>query len=75
MKRFGEIETEETNQISFESFAAHPSYIGINRSLVQQALAPFAALAADTILTIIDMACGTGTIPQLIAEEMAHLFF
>ena len=75
MKRFGEIETKEANQISFESFAAHPFYISINRSLVQQAFAPFVALAADTILTIIDIACGIGTIPQLIAEEMAHLFF
>jgi ubiquinone/menaquinone biosynthesis C-methylase UbiE len=47
-------------------------YTDINRSLVQQALAPFAALPADTILTIVDMACGTGAITQLIAEEMAH---
>jgi hypothetical protein len=33
-------ETEETNQFTFEAFAAHPFYTAINRSRVQQALAP-----------------------------------
>ncbi len=66
------IENEETNRFPFESFAAHSFYTDINRSLVQQALVPFAALPADTPLTIVDMACGTGAITRLIAEEMVH---
>jgi len=66
------IESEETNQFTFESFAAHAFYTKVNRSLVQQALAPFAALPVDRALTIVDMACGTGAITRLIAEEMTH---
>src|SRR5438045_3263253 len=66
------IETEETNQFTFESFAAHAFYTEVNRSLVQQALAPFTTLPVDKALTIVDMACGTGAITRLIAEEMAH---
>src|SRR5947209_2773719 len=65
-------ETEETNQFTYESFAAHAFYTQVNRSLVQQALAPFAALSVDKTVTIVDMACGTGVITRLIAEEMAH---
>jgi len=64
------IETEESNQFSFASFAAHPFYTHINRSLVQQALAS-TTRAAGAKLTIVDMACGTGAITQLIAEEIA----
>jgi len=63
-------ETEETNQFTFEAFAAHPFYTAINRSLVQQALAPLATRPTDTTLTIVDMACGTGAITRLIAEAM-----
>src|SRR5689334_9320985 len=66
------IETEETNQFTYESFAAHAFYTKVNRSLVQQALAPFAALSVDRALTIVDMACGTGAITRLIAEEMTY---
>jgi ubiquinone/menaquinone biosynthesis C-methylase UbiE len=40
--------------------------------LVQRALAPLAIRPADATLTIVDMACGTGAITRLIAEEMAH---
>jgi ubiquinone/menaquinone biosynthesis C-methylase UbiE len=64
------IETEETNRFSFEPFAAHPFYTTINRSLVRQALAHFADRPADRSLTIVDMACGTGAVTRLIAEEM-----
>lgn len=65
-------ETEETNQFTFEAFAAHPFYTAINRSLVQQALAPLATRPPDATLTLVDMACGTGAITRLIAEELAR---
>src|SRR5712692_1777262 len=64
------IETEETNQFTFEAFAAHPFYTEINRSLVRQALASLAARPANATLTIVDMACGTGAVTRLIAQEM-----
>ena len=66
------IETEETNKFTFERFAAHPFYTAINRSLVQQALAHFETRPADEAVTIVDMACGTGAVTRLIAEEMAR---
>ncbi len=64
-------ETEETNQFSFEPFAAHAFYTEVNRSLVKQALTFFASRPAHATLTIVDMACGTGAVTRLIAEEMA----
>jgi ubiquinone/menaquinone biosynthesis C-methylase UbiE len=66
----GLIETDETNQFTFEAFAAHPFYTAINRSLVRQALTPLAQRPANTTLTIVDMACGTGAITRLIIEEL-----
>jgi ubiquinone/menaquinone biosynthesis C-methylase UbiE len=68
----GLFETEETDQFTFEPFASHAFYAEINRSLVQRALAPLAIRPADATLTIVDLACGTGAITRLIAEEMAH---
>src|SRR5256885_1090625 len=68
----GLIETEETNQFTFESFAAHPFYTEVNRALVRQALAHFATRPVDVPLTIVDMACGTGAITRLVAEEIAR---
>src|SRR2546421_5652675 len=68
----GLIETEETIQFTFEAFAAHPFYTELNRALVRQALAHFATRPVDVPLTIVDMACGTGAITRLIAEEMAR---
>jgi ubiquinone/menaquinone biosynthesis C-methylase UbiE len=65
-------EREETNQFTFEAFAAHPFYTEINRSLVQQAIAPLATRPPDAALTVVDMACGTGAITRLIAEELAR---
>lgn len=64
-------ETEETRQFSFEPFAAHPFYTAINRSLVQQALTSLFTRSNNAPLTIVDMACGTGAITRLIAEEIA----
>ncbi len=66
------IETEETNQFTFEAFAAHPFYTEVNRALVRQALAHFATRPVDIPLTIVDMACGTGAITRLVAEEIAR---
>jgi ubiquinone/menaquinone biosynthesis C-methylase UbiE len=64
------IETEETNQFTFEAFAAHPFYSEVNHSLVRQALTSLAARPANATLTIVDMACGTGAVTRLIAQEM-----
>jgi ubiquinone/menaquinone biosynthesis C-methylase UbiE len=67
------IETEETNRFTFEPFAAHPFYTEVNRELVQAALARLMSRAREKPLTIVDMACGTGAITRLIAEELARL--
>ncbi len=67
------IETEETNQFTFEAFAAYPFYTEINRSLVRQALTSLAARPANATLTIVDMACGTGAVTRLIAQEMQRM--
>jgi ubiquinone/menaquinone biosynthesis C-methylase UbiE len=68
----GLLETEETNKFNFEAFAVHTFYTDINRSLVRKALAPIGKYHTDSVLTIIDMACGTGAVTRLIAEEIAH---
>lgn len=63
-------ETEETHKFTFEPFAAHPFYTAVNRSLVRQALAPLASRPTHVPLIIVDLACGTGAITRLIAEEL-----
>ncbi|WP_069804174.1 class I SAM-dependent methyltransferase [Thermogemmatispora onikobensis] len=68
----GLIETEETNQFTFEPFAAHHFYTEINRALVQQALAHLEDQPHEQPLTIVDMACGTGAVTRLIAEELTR---
>jgi ubiquinone/menaquinone biosynthesis C-methylase UbiE len=68
----GLIETEETNQFTFEPFAAHHFYTEINRALVQQALAHLEGQPREQPLTIVDMACGTGAVTRLIAEELTR---
>ena len=67
----GLYETEETRQFTFEPFAAHLFYTAINRSLVQQALARLMPRSDNGSLTVVDMACGTGAVTRLIAEEIA----
>lgn len=67
----GLIETEETNKFSFEAFAAHKFYTEVNRSLVRHAISSIATRPSDIPLTIVDMACGTGAVTRLIAEELA----
>lgn len=64
------IETEETNKFTYEAFAAHPFYTDINRALVRQALAHLEGRPKDAPLKIVDMACGTGAVTRLIAEEI-----
>ena len=65
------IETEETNQFTFEAFAAHKFYAEINRSLVRRTFASLSTRPPNALLTIVDMACGTGAVTRLIAEELA----
>ena len=64
-------ETEETNQFTFEAFAAYAFYTEINQSLVRKALAPLWTQPADRTLTLLDMACGTGSVTRLLAQETA----
>jgi ubiquinone/menaquinone biosynthesis C-methylase UbiE len=66
----GLFETEETNQYTFEPVTVHPFYAEINRSLVRRAFMPLATRPPGAALSIVDMACGTGVITRLIAEEM-----
>ena len=66
----GLMETDETNKFTFEAFAAHPFYTDVNRALVQQALAHLSSRPVGEPLTIVDMACGTGAITRLVAQEM-----
>lgn len=66
------IETEETNQFSYEAFAAHPFYTEINHTLVKQAIKHLKAQTGAKALTVVDMACGTGAVTGLIAEELGR---
>jgi ubiquinone/menaquinone biosynthesis C-methylase UbiE len=66
------IETDETNLYTFEPFAAYAFYTDVNRALVQQALAHCKTRLNSKTLTIVDMACGTGAVTRLIAEEIAQ---
>lgn len=66
------IETEETNKFTFDAFAAHSFYTEVNRALVRQAIAHLPKRSTSAPLTIVDMACGTGAITRLIAEELAQ---
>lgn len=71
-------ETAETNRFTFEPFANHKFYTDVNRILVQNAVQHMTAhwqnsnQEGSTKLTIVDMACGTGAISLLVAEEIAQ---
>lgn len=69
----GLIETDETNLYTFEPFASHEFYTDVNRVFVKQALAHLHTQDDDKSLTIVDMACGTGAVTRLIAEEFIRL--
>lgn len=66
------IETNETNLYTFEPFATYGFYTNVNRALVQQALTHLKTRSDNKTLTIVDMACGTGAVTRLIAEELAQ---
>ena len=66
----GLIETDETNKFTFEAFASHKFYTDVNRSLVRHALTSISKHPSNNQLTIVDMACGTGAVTRLIAEEL-----
>lgn len=68
----GLIETDETNKFTFEAFASHKFYTEVNQSLVRHALANISRHHSNNQLTIVDMACGTGAVTRLIAEELAN---
>jgi ubiquinone/menaquinone biosynthesis C-methylase UbiE len=68
----GLIETNETNLYTFEPFAAYEFYTEVNRALVKHTLKHLAQRPENTTLTIVDMACGTGAVTRLVAEEMAR---
>jgi ubiquinone/menaquinone biosynthesis C-methylase UbiE len=68
----GLIETDETNLYTFEPFATYGFYTNVNRALVQQALTHLKTRSDNKTLTIVDMACGTGAVTRLIAEELAQ---
>lgn len=67
----GLIETDETNKFTFEAFASHKFYTEVNRSLVRHALDSISKHPSHNQLEIVDMACGTGAVTRLIAEELA----
>jgi ubiquinone/menaquinone biosynthesis C-methylase UbiE len=67
------IETDETNQFTFEPFAAHAFYTEVNRALVHATLKKLVGDQQKDTFTIVDMACGTGAISRLIAEGMSNL--
>ncbi len=67
----GLIETDETNKFTFEAFASHKFYTEVNRSLVRHALSSISKHPSHNELKIVDMACGTGAVTRLIAEELA----
>jgi ubiquinone/menaquinone biosynthesis C-methylase UbiE len=66
------IETDETNKFTFEAFASHKFYTDVNRSLVRHALSSVSKHPSNKQLTIVDMACGTGAVTRLIAEELVR---
>lgn len=68
----GLIETDETNKFTFEAFASHQFYTDVNRSLVRKALNSITKHPSNTHLKIVDMACGTGAVTRLIAEELSN---
>src|SRR5437763_15373927 len=68
----GFIETDKTNKFTFEAFASHKFYTEVNQSLVRHALASISKPPSNDQLTIVDMACGTGAVTRLIAEELAN---
>jgi ubiquinone/menaquinone biosynthesis C-methylase UbiE len=63
-----------TDPYGFDPFAQHPFYAGMNRSLVQRALACLdASRPTGERVRIVDLASGTGAVTQLIMDELERL--
>ncbi len=66
-----------TNEIidtfSYEPFTQHAFYLEVNQGLVRQALAQLPPSSTDQPLCIVDLACGTGAISELVMQELRLL--
>lgn len=58
---------------SYEPFTQHAFYTAINRALVRQALEQIESLSTQAPLRVVDLACGTGAITQLIVQALSQL--
>ena len=68
------IETSSEHEIySYEPFTQHAFYREVNQGLVRQALAHLPATAHDQPLCIVDLACGTGAMSELVLQELPCL--
>jgi ubiquinone/menaquinone biosynthesis C-methylase UbiE len=65
--------TEMIDTFSYEPFTQHAFYREVNQRLVRQALAHLPVPATDQPLRIVDLACGTGAISELVLQELACL--
>ncbi|HLV97140.1 MAG TPA: class I SAM-dependent methyltransferase [Ktedonobacterales bacterium] len=65
--------TEIIDTFSYEPFTQHAFYHEVNQGLVRQALAHLPATAHDQPLCIVDLACGTGAISELVLQELSCL--
>jgi ubiquinone/menaquinone biosynthesis C-methylase UbiE len=66
-----------TNEIidtfSYEPFTQHAFYLEVNQGLVRQALAQLPPSSTGQPLCIVDLACGTGAISELVMQELHRL--
>jgi len=60
-----ERELSERLDIGYEPFAKEPEYIELNRRFIQSLL-PY----LEEVQSVLDLACGTGTMAELLVEEM-----
>ncbi len=64
---------ESDDTFSYEPFTQHAFYTAINQALVQQALDQLASFPRQGSLRVVDLACGTGAITQLIVQELRQV--
>lgn len=62
--------TKMIDTFSYEPFTHHAFYREVNLGLVRQALAHLPSPATDQPLAIVDLACGTGAISELVVQEL-----
>lgn len=65
--------TEMIDTFSYEPFTQHAFYLEVNQELVRQALTHLPSPATDQPLCIVDLACGTGAISELVVQELQRL--